>query len=164
MYPWVVPPPLGGSSGGLPSCVEYLSPQEVFFPRVYGTITSPLRLELPGPSAWRATPSGTVYRLACHRLLPWLRVTFAMVPDAAWPGSEHRPGGTARAAGPVGRLGRPSAPDPWGAVCCFPSLSRPRCARVCGVHGPLVPVHRCARLACSACGVVGLLALVHQCA
>ena len=47
------------------------------------TTASPLWLELRGHSAWQATPSWTVYRLACHRLPPWLRVTFAMVPDAA---------------------------------------------------------------------------------
>ena len=75
-----MPPPLGGSSGGLPSRVEYLSPQGVLLPLVYGTTASPLWLELRGHSAWQVTPSWTVYRLACHRLLPWLRVTFAMVP------------------------------------------------------------------------------------
>ena len=52
----------------------------------YGTTASALWLELRGPAAWQATPSWTVYRLACHRWLPWLRVTFAMVPDAAWLG------------------------------------------------------------------------------
>ena len=77
-----MPPPLGGSSGGLPSRVEYLSPQGVLLPLVYGTTASPLWLELRGHSAWQVTPSWTVYRLACHRLLPWLRVTFAMVPEA----------------------------------------------------------------------------------
>ena len=61
--------------------MEYLSPQGVLLPLVYGTTASPLWLELRGHSAWQVTPSWTVYRLACHRLLPWLRVTFAMVPD-----------------------------------------------------------------------------------
>ena len=93
--------------------------------------------------AWLATSSLTVYRLACHRLLPWLRVTFAMVPDAAWPGSDQQPWGTAPAAGPVGRQGRPSVSDPWGVVCCYLSLGCPWCACVCGVHGPLALVHRC---------------------
>ena len=64
-----MPPPLGGSSGGLPSRVEYLSPQGVLLPLVYGTTASPLWLELRGHSAWQVTPSWTVYRLACHRLL-----------------------------------------------------------------------------------------------
>ena len=93
--------------------------------------------------------SEAVYRLACHRLLPWLRVTFAMVPDAAWPGSEQRPRGTASATGLLGWLGRPSATNPWGVVCCFPSLVCPRCTGVCGVLGPLALVHRCPCPACS---------------
>ena len=42
-----MPPPLGGSSGGLPSRVEYLSPQGVLLPLVYGTTASLLWLELP---------------------------------------------------------------------------------------------------------------------
>ena len=121
-----MPPRLGGSSGGLPSRVEYLSPQGVLLPLVYGTTASPLWLELRDHSAWQVTPSWTVYRLACHRLLPWLRVTFAMVPDAAWPGSDQWPWSTAPATGPVGRLGRPSASDPWG-IGSFLSLGSPTC-------------------------------------
>ena len=82
MCPWVGPhaPCFGRQLWGLPSRVEYLSPQGVMLPLVYGTTASPLWLELRGHSAWQATPSWTLYRLACHRLLPWLRVTFAMVP------------------------------------------------------------------------------------
>ena len=155
MCPWVVPhaPSSGRQLWGLPSRVEYLSPQGVLLPLVYGTTASPLWLELRGLSAWQATPSWTVYRLTCQRLLPWLRVTFAMVPDAAWPGSDQRPWGTAPAAGPVGRLGRPSAPDPWS-VGSFLSLGRTTCARVCGVLGHLAPVHRCVYLVrCCACAV-----------
>ena len=76
-----------------------------------------------------------------------------LVPDAAWPGSDQRPWGTAPAAGPVGWLGLPSAPDPWN-VGSFLSLGRPTCARVCGVLGHLAPVHRCARLVrCFPCAV-----------
>ena len=134
-----MPPPLGGSSGGLPSGVEYLSPQEVLLPLVYGTSASPLCLELRGHSAWQVTPSWTVYRLACHRLLPWLRVTFAMVPDAAWPGSDQCPWSTAPATGPVGRLGRPSASDPWG-IGSFLSLGRPTCEQCPGLLGSCSPV------------------------
>ena len=155
MCPWVGPhaPSFGRQLWGLPSRVEYLSPQGVLLPLVYYRTASPLWLELWGLSAWQATPSWTVYRLACQRLLPWLRVTFAMVPDAAWPGSDQRPWSTAPAAGPVGRLGRPSAPDPWG-VGSFLSLGRPTRARVCGVRGHLAPVHRCAPLVrCFACAV-----------
>ena len=133
--------------------MEYLSPQGVLLPLVYGTTASPLWLELRGLSAWQATPSSTVYRLACQRLLPRLRVTFAMVPDAAWPGSDQRPWGTAPAAGPLGWLCRPNAPYPWG-VGSFLSLDCPTCARVCGVLGHLAPVHGCARLVrCFACEV-----------
>ena len=167
-----MPPPLGGSSGGLPSRVEYLSPRGVLLPLVYGTTASPLWLELRGHSAWQVTPSWTVYRLACHRLLPWLRVTFAMVLDAAWPGSDQWLWSTAPATGPVGRLGRPSASDPWG-IGSFLSLGCPTCVQrpgplgscspvclrgllwcVCGVLGQLAPVHRCARsVCCVACAV-----------
>ena len=126
----------GGSSWGLPCCVEYLSSQGVLLQPVYGTIVSPLWLELRGLSAWQETHSWTVYQRACHRLLPWLPLMFAMVPDAAWRGSDQQPWGTAAAAGPLGRLGCPSAPDAWCLVRCFLSLGHPTCTRVCGVHGP----------------------------
>ena len=155
MCPWVGPhaPSFGRQLWGLHRRVEYLSPQGVLLPLVYGTTASPLWLELRGLSAWQATPSWTVYRLTCQRLLPWLRVTIAMVPDAAWPGSDQRPWGTAPSAGLVGRTGRPSAPDPWGAGSLL-SHGRPTCARVCIVLGHLAPVHRCARLVrCFACAV-----------
>ena len=153
--PWVGPhpPSFGRQLWGLPSRVEYLSPQGVLLPLVYGTTASALWLELRGLSAWQETPSWTVYRLACRRLLPWLRVTFAMVLDAAWPGSDLWSWGTAPAAGPVGWLGGPSGSDPWG-VGSFLSLGRPTCARVCGVLGHLTPVHQYARLMrCFACAM-----------
>ena len=174
MCPWVGPhpPSFGRQLWGLPSRVEYLSAQGVLLPLVYGTTASPLWLELRGHSAWQATPSWTVYRLACHRLLPWLRVTFAMVPDAAWLGSDQWPWSTAPATGPVGQLGRPSVSNPWG-VGSFLSLDRPTCVWcpgplgssspvrplgawrcICGVLGHLAPVHRCARsVRCFACAV-----------
>ena len=146
MCPWVGPhaPSFGRQLRGLPSRVEYLSPQGALLTVVYSTTASPLWLELRGLSAWQATPSCTVYRLACQRLLPWLRATFAMVPDAAWPGSDQWPSGTAPAAGLMCRLGRPSASDPWG-VGSFLPLGHPTCARVCGVLGHVPPVHGCAR-------------------
>ena len=133
MCPWVGPPApsFGRQLWGLPSRVEYLSPQGVLLPLVYGTTASRLWLEFCGLSAWQATPFWALYQLACHRLLPWLRVTFAMVPDAAWLGSDQWTWGTAPAAGPVGRLARPSAPGPWG-VGFFPSLSALR-VHVCAV-------------------------------
>ena len=134
MCPWVGPhaPSFGRQLWGLPSHVEYLSPQGVLLPLVYGTTASPLRLELRGLSASQVTPSWTVYRLGCHRLLPWLRVMFALVPDAAWPGSDQCPWGTVPATGSMGLLGRPSASNRW-VVGSFLFLGRPTCARVCGV-------------------------------
>ena len=174
MCPCVEPhaPSFGRQLWGLPSRVENLSPQGILLPLVYGTTASPLWLELPGRSAWQATPSWTVYRLACHRLLPLLLVTFAMVPDVAWPRSDQWPWSTVPATAPVGRLGRPSLSDPW-AVGSFPSLGRPTCVRcpgplgscspvcplgalrcICSVQGHLAPVHRCARsVLCFACAV-----------
>ena len=162
--PWVGPhaPSFGRQLWGLPSRVEYLWPQGVLLPLVYGTTTSPLWLELRGHSAWQATPSWTVYRLACHWLLPWLRVTFAMVPGAAWPGSDQWPWSTAPATGPVGRLGRPSVSDPSG-VGSFLSLGRPTCLQCPGPLGSCSPV--CPRgLLCCVCGALGHLAPVHRCA
>ena len=142
--------------------MEYLSPQGVLLPLVYGTTASPLWLELRGHSAWQVTPSWTVYRLACHRLLPWLRVTFAMVPDAAWLGSDQWPWSTAPATGLVGRLVRPIASHPWG-IGSFLSLDRPTCVQCPGPLGSCSPV--CLRgLLCCLCGVLGHLAPVHRCA
>ena len=164
MCPWVGPdaPSLGRQLWGPPSRVEYLSPHGVLLPLVYGTTASPLWPELRGHSAWPPTPSWTMYLLACHRLLPWLRVTFAMVPDAAWPGSDQWPWSTAPAPGPVGRPRRPSAPNPWD-VGSLLSLGRPTCARCPGPLGSCSPV--CSRgLLCCVCGVLGNLAPVHQCA
>ena len=164
MCPWVGPhaPSFGRQLWGLPSRVEYLSPQGVLLPLVYGTTASSLWLELRGRSAWQVTPSWTVYRLPCHRLLPWLRVTFAMVPDAAWPGSDQRPWSTAPATGPVDWLGRPSVSDPWG-VGSFVSPGRPTCVRCPGLPGACSPVCPLGVLFC-VCGVLGLLAPVHRCA
>ena len=142
--------------------MEYLSPQGVLLPLVYGTTASPLWLELRGRSACQATPSWTLYRLACHRLHPWLRVTFAMVPDAAWPGSDQQPWSTAPATGPVGRLGRPSVSDPWG-VGSFLSPDRPTCVRCPGPPGSCSPVCPLG-VVCCVCGVLGLPAPVHRCA
>ena len=50
-------PPLGSSSGGLPTSVEYLSQQGALLPLVYGTMASPLWLELRDSAASQATPS-----------------------------------------------------------------------------------------------------------
>ena len=164
MCPWVGPhaPSFGRQLWGLPSRVEYLSPQGVLLLLVYGTTASPLWFELRGHSAWQATPSWTVYRLACHRLLPWLRLTFAMVPDAYWPGSDEWPWSTAPAPGSLRQPGRPGVSNPWG-VGSFLSLVRPMCARCPGPLGSCSPV--CSRgLLCRVCGVLGHLAPVHRCA
>ena len=121
MCPWVGPhaPSFGRQLWGLPSRVEYLSPQGVLLPVVYGTTASPLWLD-------------------------------------QWPWS------TAPATGPVGRLGRPSASDPWG-VGSSSSLGRPTCVQCPGPLGSCSPV--CPRgLLCCVCGVPGHLAPVHQCA
>ena len=155
-------PLLGAAALGAASPVEYLPPQGELPPLVYRTTASPLWLELLGRSAWQATPSWTLYRLACHRLLPWLRPTFAMVPDAAWPGSDQWPWSTAPATGPVGRLDRPSVSDPWG-VGSFLSLGRPTCVRCPGPLGSCLPVCPLGALRC-VCGVLGHLAPVHRCA
>ena len=161
---WVGPhaPSFGQQLWGLPRRVEYLSPQGGLLPLVYGTTASLFWLELRGRSAWQATPSWAVYRLACHRLLPWLWVTFAMVPDAAWPGSDQWPWCTAPATGPVGRLGRPSVSDPWD-VGSFLFLGRPTCVRCPGPLGSCSPVCPYSALRC-VCGVLGHLAPVHRCA
>ena len=134
MCPWVGSdaPSFGRQLWGLPSRVESLSPQGVLLPLVYGTTAPLLWLELRGHFAWQATPSWTVYRLACHRLLPWLRVTFAMVPNAAWLGSDQWP---------------------WSTPACLTHgvlvLSCPSAAlRVCSVLSHLAPVHRYARVVC----------------
>ena len=164
MCPWVGPhaPSFGRQLWGLPSRVLYLSAQEVLLPLVYSTTASLLWFELRGHSAWQATPSWTLYRLACHRLLPWLRVTFAMVPDAAWPGSDQCPWSTAPAPAPVGWPGRPGVSNPWG-VGSFLSLGCPTCAQCPGPLGSCSPV--CSPgFFCCVCGVLGHLAPVHRCA
>ena len=88
-------------------------------------------------------------------------MTFAMVPDAAWPGSDQWPWRTAPATGPVGRLGRPSVSDQWG-VGSFLSLGRPTCVRCPGPLGSCSPVCLLGALCC-VCGVRGHFAPVHRC-
>ena len=144
MCPWVGShvPSCGWQLWGLPSRVEYLSPQGVLLPRVYGTIASALWLELRGPTGWQATPSWAVCRHPCHQLLPWLRAAFAVVRDAAWPGLDHWAWSTAPATGPVGRLGCPSASDPGDVDLCL--HVRLRCAGLLGTCSPV-------RTLCAAC-------------
>ena len=66
MCPWVRShaPSCGQQLRGLPSRVQYISPQGVLLPRVYCTIASPLWLEFRGPAAWQAAPSWAVCRHA----------------------------------------------------------------------------------------------------
>ena len=154
-------PPLGGSFGGMPCRFEILTPQRVLLLRVYGT---PAVLSISHPKGYGSCESTVrspypcglicgfsllrrrplywiVYRVACHRLLPWPRLPFAMDCDAAWLGSHHMPWGTAPPAGLVPRIGRPTASDPWCVVCGHMSLGRSRCARVCGFR--VCGVHAC---------------------
>ena len=58
MCPWVRPhaPSFGRQLWGLPSCVEYLSPQGVLLPGVYSTTASPLWLKLRRPAALAGKP------------------------------------------------------------------------------------------------------------
>ena len=186
MCPWLGThvPSFGLQLWGLPSRVEYLSPQGVLLPLVYGRTASPFWLELRGLSAWQATPSWTVYRLACHRLLPWLWVTFAMVPDAAWPGSAQRvpPLLLARRVGwvaPVCPTHGPLALSCHSAALCvhvcavswatrllFTAVPGPcvallvRCPGPLGSFSPVCPLV----VLCCVCGVLGDLAPVHRCA
>ena len=61
----------------------------------------------------------------------------------------------------MGRLGRPSASDPWGDG-SFLSVGRPTCVRCPGPLGSCSPV--CPRgLLCCVCGVLGHSAPVHRC-
>ena len=183
MCQWVGPqdPSFGRQLWGLPSCVEHLSPQGVLIPLVYGTTASPLGLEFRGRSARQATPSWTLYRLPCHQLLPWLQVTFAMVPDAAWPGSDQWPWGTAPPAGPLSSAGSPQRDRPikcwffpvprppyvcavsWATWLLFTGLPS-RCVvlrlRCSGPLGSCSPVRPLSALLCL-CGVLGHLAPVH---
>ena len=58
MCPWVGShaPSCGRQLWGLPSRIEYLSPQGVLLPRVYGTTASPLWLESQGPGCLAGNP------------------------------------------------------------------------------------------------------------
>ena len=90
MCPWVGShaPSCGRQLWGLPSRVKYLSPQGVLLPRVNGTIASPLWLQLRGPAAWQVN----LYGLCAGPPVPGCcHGTFAMVLDAARPGSHQWP-------------------------------------------------------------------------
>ena len=164
--------------------MEYLSPQGVLLPLDYGTTASPLWLELRGHSAWQVTPSWTVYRLACHRLLPWLRVTFCHGPRCSLAGlgpvaleyrSCHWPGGSAGSPQCVRPMGYWFFPVPrppyvcavsWAAWLLFtgvPARFAVVCLRCPGPAGSCSPVCSLGVLCCM-CGVLGHWAPVHRCA
>ena len=151
-----------------PSCERQLSGDAQpcgLSPSTGGIAPASLRYDrLTSLAASQATPSWAVCRLSCLRLLLWLLVTFAKVPDAARPGSDQWPWSTGPTTGPVGRLGGPSASDPWGLICCAVSLCSSRCVCTCGGRGLLPIVRPCVHPVCSVCSVRGHLALVHRCA
>ena len=117
----VTRPSCGRQLWGGPAVWSMSHHRRILLPRVYSTTASALWLEFWGRAAWQAAPSSAVCQYACHQLLPWLRATFATVPDAVLPGSDQWPWSTAPATGSVGRLGRYSASDPWG-VPLLPSV------------------------------------------
>ena len=83
-----------------------------------------------------------------------------MVPDAPLPGLDQWPWSTAPAPGPVGRLGRPTASNPWAVDSLLP-LGRPTCVRCPGPLGSCSPL--CPRgLLCCVCAVLGHLAPVNR--
>ena len=89
-------------------------------------------LKLRGLSTWRATPSSTVYRLACHRFPPWLQVFARVLAQCV----------VLRVRCP-GQLGACSLMCSLGALCC-----------VCGVLGHSAHIHCSARsVRCLACAV-----------
>ena len=175
MCPWVGPhaPSLGRQLLGLPSRVEYLLPQGVLLPSVYGTTVSPLWLELRGLSAYQATPSWTVYWLASQRLLPWLRVTFAMVPEVPPLLLARRVGWVApvRPTHGVLVLSRPSAAlrvnvcaVSWATWVLFTGVParcgvlRVPCPGPLGYCSPVCPL----AVLCCVCGVLSHFASVHR--
>ena len=135
-----MPPAVGGSSGGCPAVWSISQHRGYCFHQSTVRSPHPCGSSCGPPLLGRRPPPWAVCRQACHRLLPWPPMTFAMVADAARPGSGQWPWSTAPATGAAGRLGRPSASHPGGVVCCTLSLCRPRCVCVCGVLGQLAPI------------------------
>ena len=133
--------------------MEYLSPQGVLLPRVYGTPISRLWLGLQGPLAWQATPSWTVCGLACHRLYPWLQGTLPMVLSAAWPGSDQRPWSNAPATGPVEFAGLPQCVRPLGCGLLCPCRSAALGAHARAASGAPSPFFTGVRDPCVPCAV-----------
>ena len=175
MCPWVGPhaPSFERQLWRLPSRLEYLSPQGVLLPLVYGTAASPLWLELRGLSAWQATPSWTAAHLStvasmapgdvCHGP----RCSLAGLGPAAlgyrtccWPGGSA---GSPQWARPMGCWFFPVPRPPYVCTCvrcpgplgsCSPVCPLGALLCLCGVLSNLAPVHWCARsVRCFACAV-----------
>ena len=158
--------------------MEYLSPQGVLLPLVYGTTASPLWLELRGLSAWHATPSWTVYRLACHRLLPWLRVqpgragtsglgvpTLLLALWVGWVVPVCPTHGVLAISCPSAVLRVHVCAVSWATWLLFTGVParcvalRVRCPGPLGSCSPVCPLG----VLCCVCGVMGHLAPVHRC-
>ena len=148
-------------------------------PREYRSPESTVRPSHPGGSKCGAL-------LLRRRPLPWLcagspvtnffprlRLTFAMVADAAGPGSDQPPWRTAPANGPAGQLGRPVASDPWGVVSSALSLCCPRCVRAfsvrsvccvaCAVSSATWLLFTSLHARCAVCGVPLVTCLLLTC-
>ena len=133
-----------------------------------------LRYDRLYPFAWVAGPLCLAGNPLLDRLLARLSTVASMAPGDVCQGPRCSLVGLGPAAlgyrpccCPDGSPGLPQCARPMGCGLLFPSLGCPRCARVCGVIGPLALVHQCARMVCSVCsvlGVLGLLAPVHWCA
>ena len=149
-------PPLGGSSGGLPSRVEYLWPQGVLLP--LSTVPPPHPC---GLSCGSCCLAGNL-PLDCvpARLSP----VASMAPGDVCYGPRHSLAGlgpmalgAAPAAGPAGWLGRSNMPDPWGVVCCTLYIGFPGRTHVRGIHRFLAIIHRAGGCVWVCC--MGLLSL-----
>ena len=173
MCPWVGPhaPSFGRQLWGLPSRVQYPSPQGVWLPLVYSTTASPLWLELPlclaGDPLLDCVPAplSTVASMAPGDVCYGPRCSLAGLGPVAsgyrpccWPGG---PAGSPQCVRPMGCWFFPIPQSPYVCTCvrcpgpngsCSPVC--PLGALFCGVLGHLCPVHRCARsVCCFACAV-----------
>ena len=186
MFPSVGPnaPSFGRQLWGQPSCVEYLSPQGVLLPLVYGTTASPLWLELRGHSAWQATPFWTCVPARPSPVAPMALGDVCHGPRCSLAGlgavalkyrSCHWPGGSAGSPQCVRPMGCWFFPVPrppyvfavsWATWLLFTGVPAPcvvlrvRCPRSLGSCSPVCP----RGLLCCVCGVLGYLAPVHRCA
>ena len=188
MCPWVGPhaPSFGRQLWGLPSRVEYFSPQGVLLPLVYGTTASPLWLELRAALLGRrplldCVPArlSTVASMAPGDVCHGPRCSLARLGPVAF--------GDRPCCSPDGSAGLPQCVRPMG--CWFLPVPRPpyvcTCVRCPGPLGSRSPVCPLGELFCPLrcpgplgscspvcplgvlfclCGVPGHLAPVHRCA